>query len=107
VQEVDGRTLREHLQAAHQRTGIMPDALAEAPAIPAGMEGLWSDFMRLHRSRGSSGYGPLAISYADLAGYETIRRRRFAPWQVDAIRAADSAYLGHFAATRRNRESAK
>lgn len=99
VVKEDGRTVREHLQAAYERSGIMPDALANAQAIPDGCEQLWADFMALHSSRGSTGFGPARISFGDIAAFEQVARVKLAPWELDAIRRADNAFLVHYAET--------
>lgn len=95
----DGRTVREHLQAAYERSGIMPDALAAACDVPEGLETLWADFMAMHGSRGSSGFGPMRIGFAEIDAYQRVHGIRFQPWELDAIRRADNAYLVHYAET--------
>ena len=89
--------MREHLQAAYQRSGIMPEALALAQDVPEGCEQLWADFMALHSSRGSTGFGPARISFADIAAFEQVARVKLAPWQLEVIRRADNAFLVHYA----------
>jgi hypothetical protein len=95
----EGATLREHLVSAWERSGVQPDRLRNAPKLPTGAESLWRDFLALHGCRGSSGMGPLRISWADLDAYQRVQGIRLAPWEVEAIRRADNAYLRHHAAS--------
>lgn len=97
VVKEDGLTVRQHLQAAWERSGVMPAELSLA--LGDGLERLWSDFMALHGSRASTGFGPARIGYAEIDAYQRVIGARFEPWELDAIRAADNAYLVHYAET--------
>lgn len=104
-QKVDGLALRVHLEAIQRRTGIPPDALANAPTLPDGCEQLWRDFLALHNSRGSSGFGPSRITYADLEAFQRVEDVRLPAWQIDAIRGADGAFMTvHAAQNRRSHD---
>lgn len=72
--------------------------LAEAPPLPDGCEQLWLDFLALHECRGSNGFGPSRISWRDLADWQAITGARLEPWQVDAISAADVAFMADWTA---------
>lgn len=100
----DGATVRQHLEAIQRQTGFTPDALAFAPPLPEGLEPLWHDFWALHSGRGNSGFGPAQITFADIDAYQRVTGVRFQPWQLDAIRRADGAYLKHYADQRRAKE---
>lgn len=100
----DGATVREHLEAIQRQTGFTPDALAFAPSLPDGLEPLWHDFSALHNGRGSNGFGPSQITFSEIDAYQRVIGIRFAPWQLDAIRRADAAYLNHYAEQRRAKE---
>jgi len=89
----DGSTLRQHLIGAWERTGIEPRRLAEADTLPVALEPLWQDFMELHASRANTGFGPARISFSEIDAFLRIRGGRFLPWQIDAIRRADAAYI--------------
>lgn len=89
--------------AQYRITGKMPKMLLEAPALPVGLEDLWGWFVQLHDSRGSSGFGPARISHLDLFAWQQVSGVSLAPWEVEAIRRADNAYLADHAS--RNRES--
>lgn len=83
----------EHLAAVWDRTGVEPARLRDAPELPVSMLPLWEDFLELHQSRGSTGFGPARIGFADIDAWQRVRGVTLAPWQVDAIRRADEAYL--------------
>lgn len=93
--------MREHLESYERQTGRQHPMLADAPVLPAGAEQLWRDFMALHLTRGSNGFGPARISFGDLDAYQRVQGVKLPAWQVDAIRRADSAYLLHYAETHR------
>lgn len=93
MQEVDGRTLREHLESVKRQTGVVPAMLADAPSLPAGCEMLWRDFMALHATRQVGMSGPARITYGDMVAYQTLGRFAFAAWEIEAIRRADIAFL--------------
>ena len=100
---IEGATLREHLTTVWERTGNKPERLAND--LPDGCSNLWHDFLALHNSRGSAGMGgPLRISWADLDAYQRVRGFRFEPWEIEAIRRADGAYMTHFAESRKKPE---
>jgi hypothetical protein len=89
--------LIEHLRSAERQTGRTPEALLAAPPCPQGCEDLWRIFNELHSCRGSSGFGPLRIGYADLDSFQRVTGTTLAPWEIDAIRRADRAYLEDWA----------
>ena len=95
---MDGRPLREHLEAAYRQTGKLPALLADAPRLPMGTEALWRDFLSLHASRGSNGFGLNRIGYLELDAYQRVHGFRFEPWQIDAIQRADAAFITAHAA---------
>ena len=93
----DGAPMLAHLQAYQRRTGKVHEKLIDAPELPAGCEGLWPDFLELHDSRGSTGFGAMRITFADMDAWQRVRGAALPPWQVDAIRRADNAWLSDFA----------
>lgn len=90
---MEGSTIREHLEAAARRTGRLPDRLATAPRLPVGCELLWLDFVELSAARSVTMAGAARISHHDIDAYQRVHGVRFAPWQIDAIRRADAAFL--------------
>jgi hypothetical protein len=93
----DGSPLLAHLESAWRASGKMPAMLADAPTLPEGCAQLWADFATLHDSRGSTGFGPMRITWRDLADWQDVTGARLDAWQVDAIRRADNAYLADYA----------
>lgn len=79
--------------AAQRRSRKPHPMLADAPALPRGCEVLWSDFLELSASRGSTGMGPARIGYGDIDAYQRVNDVRFEAWEIAAIRGADNAFL--------------
>lgn len=90
---MDGQPLRTHLQSLWRQTGEMPEQLANAAQLPEGLEGLWGTFLSLHQSRGASMSGPARISFTDIDAMQRVTGMTLEPWEISAIRAADSAYF--------------
>lgn len=76
-----------------EKSGKEPAALANGPRLPNGCAGLWSDFSQMHERRGSSGFGPSRISFADVDAWQRVRGVQLAAWELDAIHGADNAFL--------------
>lgn len=79
--------------AAQRRSRKPHPMLADGPVLPRGCEVLWSDFLELSASRGSTGMGPARIGYHDIDAYQRVQDMKFEPWEIDAIRRADNAFL--------------
>lgn len=47
---------------AYEASGKMPDELANAPECPEEVEYVWEYFLRLHRVRGGTGFGPKPLA---------------------------------------------
>lgn len=74
-------------------TGKPHKRLLDVRELPEGCEALWMDFLELHGCRGSTGFGPMRITYLDIDAWERVNRVKLPAWQIEAIRKADSAYL--------------
>lgn len=85
--------LIDHLRAAERQTGITPQLLLEAPPCPQGCEELWSTFLELSACRGNNGFGPTRITYGDIDAFQRVTGVKLKPWELDAVRKADSAFL--------------
>lgn len=92
----DGEPLLAHLKAYERRNGPHP-MLAGAPAQPKGTEQLWRDFLELHDSRGSTGWGAARITFNDLFAWQKVRGVMLEAWEVDLIRKADNLWMSEFA----------
>lgn len=93
----DGLSLIEHLRAVERQTGKVHSLIANGPALPRGCSQLWADFIELHGSRGSTGFGAARITFADLKAWQDVRGVRLDPWELDTIRAVDDLWLSEFA----------
>lgn len=85
--------MREHLASVARQTGRLPQRLAEARALPEGLEQLWEDFIDLHGCRQNHGFGPSRITFMDIDAWQRVNHVTLPPWQIAAIRAADNAFL--------------
>lgn len=83
--------------AYERQKGEIHPMLLNGPSLPDGCEQLWTDFLELHARRGATGFGPAHISFADIDGWQRVRRVALPAWQIDAICQADSAYLAEVA----------
>lgn len=64
----------------------------DGPEVPwAGMR-VWSLFIDLNRARGS-GFGPKPITHQEIEAWSHIRREPVRTWEIDIIRALDTAFL--------------
>lgn len=88
--------MRDHLEGMIARAkGDRRDKLLlklAGPPLPSGAECIWSWFCDLAAGRGG-GFGPAAISWMEVAAWQTLRRTQLADWELDLIRALDNAYL--------------
>jgi len=100
----DGVPLIDHLLAVEEKSGQTPQVLLDAPACPPGCEELWRIFGELHSCRGNNGFGPTRITYSDLDAFQRVSGIVLQPWELDAIRAADRAFLNDWAARQPKRD---
>lgn len=100
-QDVDGLPLRTHLESEWRQSGVQPAQLADAPPCPQGCEVLWQDFMALHNTRGFGMSAPLRIGFADMDAYQRVNGLSLETWEIAAIRAADGAFMAHWAESRK------
>ncbi len=54
---------------------------------------LWNHFTMLHRARGGNGFAPNPISWSEMLAYVQLTRTAFDPWEVEALRLLDDAYI--------------
>lgn len=99
AKQSDGATLREHLEAAWKRSGVMPSTLANGQKLPAGTARLWKDFLELHGNRPTGMNGPESIGFRYLMDWQEFRGVKLAGWQIAAIQRADDAYFAAKAKT--------
>ena len=81
-------TIKANLEAAvrqgHKIAALIP------PEMNAEAERLWGYFLELHNARGSSGFGPLPISYTEIEAWTRLCNVPLEPWEVRAIRLTDA-----------------
>lgn len=93
----DGVTLLTHLEVVSEKTGALHPMLRDAPPMPAGCVTLWQDFLELHGSRGSTGWGPQRITFADLDAWQRVNGVRLSAWDIAVIRRCDDIWLAEYA----------
>jgi hypothetical protein len=93
----DGASVREHLELVAERTGELPELLANAPECPSSAVQLWADFLEMHTSRSSNGFAVSRITWRDMADWQSVRGVKLSPWEVDQIVRLDNMWLNEFA----------
>lgn len=88
---VGNATVADHLAVVARVRGRKLDE--NAPKLPREMRYLWRTFLSLHRARGSNGFGPNAITWSEMDAYCRLTGTALDPWEVEAIRALDEAFL--------------
>lgn len=101
----DGATKRQALESVERQTGKRPAELI-GPPIPLALAYLWRWFLDIHRGRGSTGYGPAALSYGEIDAWRRLMSADPSPWEIDILRALDAAYL-RFASEQSKRNKPK
>lgn len=91
VQTVGKATVADHLAVVAKVRGRKLDD--NAPKLPPEMRYLWRTFVSLHRARGSNGWGPSPIAWSDIDAFCRLTAMTLDPWEVEAIRALDEAFL--------------
>lgn len=90
----DGSTLRQHYEVgAAQGLATAIVALAGDEELPAQCEHVWVWFGELAAARGSNGWGPNPITWADLAAWQRLTGARPTPREVEWILRLDHAWL--------------
>ena len=86
----DGKTKLDHLIQVEQSTGRshVPDV-----EIPPHGSHIWEWFWTLSNARGSSGFGASPLSYTEIRAWIEVTGLTVHPWEIDAIRAMDGAYM--------------
>lgn len=63
------------------------------PEMPSEALYLWSAFRRLSGRRGSSGFGPLAISWPEIDAFQRLTCAALAPWEIEILEMLDHLFL--------------
>lgn len=65
--------------------------------IPVECHHVWYIFQELDHARGSSGFGPMPISFTEIEAYSRLKKLNLSPEEVTLIRIADDAYFRVYA----------
>ena len=87
----DGKTKLDHLIQVEESTGRehVPETY-----IPFEAEHLWNWFWQLSNARGSSGFGGASpLCFTEIRAWIEVTGLTVRPWEIDAIRAMDGAYM--------------
>jgi len=112
----DGTTRRDHIEEAARQLGKTPEELwpvedeaDDAPEVPEGGECLWNWFQELSAGRGNNGFGPTAISWADIEAWARLTAVELTPYETLTLRSMDAAFLSVHAAEaeKRNKKAKK
>jgi hypothetical protein len=101
----DGKTQREHLQAACE--GLVPDPDAEArlaaePPYPRALGDVWVCFQELHSRRAWGEAGPVRFTWVELEAYSRgFAPRRLNAFMVSMIFALEDAFFAVTAETKK------
>lgn len=71
----------------------MPTPLEEEKDIPESLEYIWNWWCEVQTARQSSGFGPLPLSFTEMYAWSVLTQRQLQPWEVEAIRDIDHAFL--------------
>ena len=95
ARQTDGSSLRAHLLAEARATG-QPDARLLS-RVPVGGETLWQTFAELAAAR-PAGLAAGAIPHSEIDAWQRLYGVRLSAWEVDTLKAMDSAALGAMSA---------
>lgn len=77
------------------------EALEAVPPCPEALAHVMAWFLDLHQARGSSGFGPVPISYEAIDAWNRLTGAAARPWEVALIRRLDQIWLGLWAKQRK------
>lgn len=92
-------TYADHVAAVARATG---QPMPKPPEMPEAAQMVWRAFDDLDAQRGGNGFGDNPITYRDMLAWQQMTGWALDPWEVEAVRAVDDAYLAH-----RAKESAR
>ncbi|NAZ37146.1 hypothetical protein [Rubellimicrobium sp. CFH 75288] len=85
-----GGSFADHQAAAARARG---QPIPKGPEPPPEAVHIWNAFMALHLARSASDLGPNPLGWAEIDAWCRLTRTRLDPWEAEAIRALDDAYL--------------
>lgn len=105
VTDEDGHSKKERLESIARQTKKQ-EVVPKAPTPPRQLLYLWWWFWELSSRRGSSGFGPLPITEADIWFFQCNRNIRLKDWELRFITRADMVYMTFFAERAREKKAA-
>lgn len=87
-----GVSLKDHLENAFAQSGVRHPALTPPP-LSFHLQRAWSWFWELSNRRGSSGFGPCALTFQDFIAWESFTGRRPSHLEKKAMLAFDAVFL--------------
>ncbi len=91
-QHPDGSTERDHLESVERQTGRRPAAL-DGPPLPPDVAHVWFWFLELSAARGSNGWGPNALGFADIFAWISLTGTLTRPPEIAAILMLDRLWM--------------
>jgi hypothetical protein len=92
----DGTTERAHLEAAARQGDRRAAAELRVDPLPDAIRPVWNAFTELHEARGSSGHAPAAVTWQDIAAWQSVSGIELSRWEVECLRALDGVAMAAF-----------
>lgn len=96
VAQADGKTLADHHRQFAITKRIDPDDYLQEQygcEMPQLLGAIWEIFNDISATRRAGMSGPEAITYGEIGAYAQLYHHDFSPWEIDAIRRLDYAWL--------------
>lgn len=90
----DGSTLRSHLKQAERST---KQKIIRNPKVPDAAAHLWGWFWQLSDARPEGFSSARPLSFSEIAAWAGLTGSAPRPWEVEALKAMDRAYLASVA----------
>lgn len=65
----------------------------DGPEVPMAGRRVWSVFLDLSATRGSTGFGPAPITFGEIEAWSRLNREPIRPFELTMLRAMDAAFL--------------
>lgn len=80
------------MASVRRQRGIKPSEAEKPPPLPRAAAPIWRVFRELHCTR-AGGFGPGPITYTEIEAYMRVMCTPLLPWEIQALRQVDNAYL--------------
>jgi hypothetical protein len=98
-----GGTLRQHYETAAVHSVSAQLELDGEVELPAQAEHVWAWYGELAAARGSNGWGPNPVTWADLGAWQRLTGAQPDPVELSWLLRLDQAWLKAFAAASREK----